>query len=466
MDGYEVCRRLKQDKATEHIPVIFVTIIEDKESLIKGYQVGGVDYITKPIYEKEVLIRVETHLKNSLLTQQLLQKNRELQEQIARREQAENALQKADEQLSLISQQEVARWGIDAFVGKSDTIKTILDEVRQLQSISKTSVLIVGESGTGKELIARAIHFGGERTKGPFIPVNCSAIPSELAESYLFGHVRGAFTGADRNKKGYFEVASGGTLFLDEIGEMPLSLQPKFLRVLEDGVVIPMGATDGMSVNVRILAATNVDLQEKVAEGEFRRDLYHRLAVFPVFIPPLRKRPEDIPLLTEHFLSMFATEMNIEKPAISPEAMNALEAYHFPGNVRGLKNIIERAIIKSAGSVIETQHLLFDAVDAPSDHTATEDESPLDKKQIEQLMIQRAQKPNAATNGQAVQSPLTDEQKILAYVKEHGSISNSECRKILSVDRHRANYLLQKMHRYGLLAREGELRWMRYRLPA
>ena len=486
IDGYEVCRRLKRNKLTSHIPVIFITIKEKEESLIKGFQVGGVDYITKPFKKEELLIRVKTHLENSRLTRELLQKNRELQQEIERREQAEeareqaeDALQKADEQLSMISQQEAKRWGIDAFVGKSETIKSILDEVRQLQSASATSVLIVGESGTGKELIARAIHFGSERAKGPFIPVNCSAIPSELAESLLFGHIRGAFTGANTSRKGCFELADGGTLFLDEIGDMPIELQPKLLRVVEDGCVMPVGGKHEKRVDVRILAATNADLTKKIAEKSFREALYFRLAAVTVPVPPLRERKEDIPLLIEHFLMMFAQEMGIQ-PALSTEARKALEAYRFPGNVRELKNIIENALIKSGGSVIEPEHLHFiDVSDIPADLSAMEQsgqtttckqvsERPKELNQIEKLVIQRARKPNASTvrpSAQTETSPLTDEEMILAYLKEHGSISNPECRDLLNVDRQRVTYLLRKMHRYGLLVHEGANRWSRYRLP-
>ena len=485
MDGYEVCCHLKENETTKDIPVIFITIMEDNVSLVKGFQVGGVDYITKPFEKEEVLARVKTHLKISRLTRELLQKNRELQEEIARREKAEeaqqqaeeereqafDALKRADEQLSMISQQEASRWGIDAFIGKSKTIKRILDEVRQLQNVSRTSVLITGESGTGKELIARAIHFGGERAKGPFIPVNCSAIPSELAEAAFFGHVRGAFSGANEDRKGYFELADGGTLFLDEIGDMPLELQPKLLRVIEDGCVVPVGGTEQKHVDVRILAATNQNPRKKIAQGAFREDLYFRLERFTVTVPPLRERKEDIPLLTEHFLSMFAAEMGIEKPVLSPEALSALETHHFPGNVRELKNIIESSLIKSNGSIIKEELIkeellrFIDVSDAT--HTATEDERPPDIEQIEKLVFKRAQSRSAEEkpHEQIGQPSITDEEKILAHVREHGSIGNPECRDLLSADYNRASYLLKKMHRYGLLVREGENRWSRYRLP-
>ena len=430
-------------------------------------------------------MRVETHLNISRLTQELRQKNNELQAEIVRRElaekskqqeekarqQAEAALQKADEQLSLISQQEASRWGIAGFVGKSKTISAILAEVRQLQSVSRTSVLIIGESGTGKELIARAIHFGGDRVKGPFIVVNCSAIPGELAESNFFGHVRGAFTGANTSRKGYFELADGGTLFLDEIGDMPLELQPKLLRVIEDGCVVPVGGTSEKYVDVRIIAATNQDLSKKISAGAFREDLYFRLEGFTVTIPPLRERPEDIPLLAEHFLRMFAVEMSIQKPALSAEAEKKLAAYHFPGNVRELKNVIERSLLLSGEAIIEPIYLRFiDLNDFPNTHPATpfqSNEHPKELQQIKELMLQRAQKPDAegAPHGQTVRSSITDEEKILAYVREHGSISNPECCDLLSVDYNRASYLLKKMHRYGLLVRQGENRWSRYQLP-
>ena len=378
MDGYEVCRQLKQNETTQRIPVIFITVREEKESVIKGFRVGGVDYITKPVYKEEVLLRVKTHLEINRLTQAFAEKNRDLEQrtedltlanqrlqeanhrleqEIAKRKQAEEAQQKADEQLSIISQQETQRWGIEGFVGKSKTIGKILADVRSLQSAGTTSVLIIGESGTGKELIARAIHFGGTRAKGPFIPLNCSTIPGELAESTLFGHLKGAFTGANTSRKGYFELASGGTLFLDEIGDMPLELQPKLLRVIEDGCIMPVGGVKEKHVDVRIIAATNQNLREKIAQKSFREDLYFRLEGFTVTVPPLRERTEDIPLLTTHFLKMFATEMGIEGTQISPQAMKELRAYHFPGNVRELKNIIEHALIKSGGSVIQPEHL-------------------------------------------------------------------------------------------------------------
>ena len=480
LSGFEVCQRLKQEPSTQDIPVIFVTAKDETEDVLEGFRLGGVDYITKPISEEEVLVRVQTHLKINQLTKQLLKKNtalekanEQLRQEIKKREQAEQGLnqaetarQKADEHLNMIKTQEAERWGIPGFIGKSKTIQKILDDILSLQGVSKTSVLILGESGTGKELIARAIHFGSARAKAPFIPVNCSAIPHELAESMLFGHVAGAFTGAKTSRKGYFELADGGTLFLDEIGDMPFDLQTKLLRVLEDGCFIPLGGTNEKRVDVRIIAATNADLRAKITAGTFRDDLYFRLARFPVHVPPLRERTEDIPLLAEHFLSIFSREMGFvgsglkPAPKLSPEALKALEAYHFPGNVRELKNIIEHALIKSRGYSILPEHLTFidstHAVASPVTQPMNMTDTPLIKKQVEDLMIEG-------------DSPLTSEEKqILDYVREHGSVNNAQCRALLGfgTDKiHSVSRLLVKMCHRGLLQQEGERRGTRYCLP-
>ncbi|HWB58340.1 MAG TPA: sigma-54 dependent transcriptional regulator [Chthoniobacteraceae bacterium] len=409
LNGLETCRRLKADPATAEVPVIFISARGEMESVVEGFRAGGIDYITKPFHAGEVLARVENHLKNVRLTRELLDKNRELtatnerlQNEIQRREKAEAALQTADEKLTILSDREAKRWGIEGFVGQSKTIRKILQDVQRLHNFGATSVLMTGESGTGKELIARGIHYGGPRAAGPFVPVNCVAIPGELAESMFFGHVKGSFTGAVSDRKGYFELADGGTLFLDEIGDMPLALQAKLLRVLEDGIVTPVGASAGKAVDVRILAATNVDLHAKIAAGVFRQDLYFRLARFTVPTPPLRERREDVALLAAHFLNLFATEMGIKAPRLGGEALAALEAYHFPGNVRELKNIIERSLIESGGGEIQQQHLYLmpkvggaGAPANPNKAGAVAD-LPLNLEEAENLLIQRAL---AQTNG-------------------------------------------------------------------
>ncbi len=303
-DGFSVCRTLKAEDATREIPVIFLTSRQETESVVKGFRVGAVDYITKPFQAEEVITRVATHLKISGLTRELQQRNTELEAEIKKRHTAEHARERANQRLSAMASQEANRWGLTGFVGKSPHLRRILDDIERLQSFGKTGVLITGESGTGKEMVARAVHHSSPRADGPFIPVNCVAVPADLAESLFFGHLKGSFTGATADRKGHFELADGGTLFLDEIGDMPATLQAKLLRVLEDGEITPVGATRSRHVDVRVLAATNADLQAKIAAGEFRQDLYFRLARYTVETPPLRERREDLPLLAAHFLEV------------------------------------------------------------------------------------------------------------------------------------------------------------------
>ena len=359
MDGFAVCSRLKEDEKTRRIPVIFITGRDLKEDIVAGFAAGSVDYITKPFQEEEVLARVQTHLQIDNLTrelsaknEELVQKNQALEEQIAQRKVLKG-------QLSVLSEREAERWGLEEFVGNSPTMQRIFTDIRRMQESATTSVLITGESGTGKELVARAIHFGSARRDGPFVPVNCAAMPSELAESMLFGHLKGAFTGADADRVGYFEMAHEGTLFLDEIGEMPLQLQAKLLRVLEDGEVWRLGAREGKKVDFRLVAATNKELPRRIQEDTFRQDLYFRLARFTVEAPPLRQRRDDIPLLARHFLQLFAGEMGRDAPELNPQVIERLQQYDFPGNVRELKNVVERALIESDGEAIQPYHLYF-----------------------------------------------------------------------------------------------------------
>ena len=245
------------------------------------------------------------------------------------------------------------------FLGNSDAMQAIHGTIHQLRNNGSTSVLITGETGVGKELVAQAIHAGGPRASGPFVPLNCGAIPFELAESVFFGHVRGAFTGAMADQTGYFERASGGTLFLDEVGTMPIETQAKLLRVLDESVITPVGATVSKEVDVRAITATNADLKAKVEAGLFRADLYFRLAGMLIEIPPLRERKEDIPLIADYQLSEFAAQMGVPTPPLTPEAVEALEGYTFRGNVRELINIIEHALIVSEGTAIQPETSAF-----------------------------------------------------------------------------------------------------------
>ncbi len=356
-DGYSVCQMLKREEATRDIPVIFITSRDETQSVLEGFRVGAVDYITKPYQDAEVLVRVSTHLRLSQLTRDLQQRNTELEAEVQRRKAAEQSRDKADQRLSSLVSLEAERWGLHTFVGESPHLRRILADIERLHLFGNTSVLITGESGTGKELVARAIHHHSPRADGAFVAVNCVAIPETLVESMFFGHVKGAFTGATADRKGYFELADGGTLFLDEIGDMPATLQAKLLRVLEDGEIVPVGAAHGRHVDVRVISATNAILPEKIASGGFRSDLFFRLARYTVETPPLRERPEDIPLLATHFLNVFATEMGVPCPALSEDALTLLKGHPFPGNIRELKNAMERALILSAGNPIEPGHL-------------------------------------------------------------------------------------------------------------
>ncbi len=449
IDGFETCVRLKENPLTKDIPVIFMSALSDTQNKVKGFEVGGIDFITKPFQREEVIARISAHLtiqhQRQLLQNQnqaLTQLNAQLTQQIHQTEQAEHKLHIADHKLSALSEQEAKQWGIDTFIGSSQIITTLLQEVRALQQADKTNVLVLGESGTGKELISRAIHFGSKRLKNAFVAVNCSAIPGELADAEFFGHKKGAFTGATSDRSGYFVQADGGTLFLDEIGDLPLSLQAKLLRVLEDGIVSPVGSNTSSKVDVKIIAATNVDLRSKVKDKTFRQDLYYRLAGYVIKLPALHQRQEDIPALSDHFLTLLAQQMGREKSSISNTAMHALQQYSFPGNVRELKNLIEHALISSQGQMIAPHHLHFiddlEPAATPSQaHAITSTPPPsLPKKDVENI--------------------------ILSHVKKHGKIDNSSAQEILNIEHGRASYLLKKLHGEGKLTREGQRRWAYY----
>jgi DNA-binding NtrC family response regulator len=464
MDGFETCRCLKQHEAISQVPIIFITALTEISHKIKGFKAGGVDYITKPFQYEEVLMRINTHLTLVRQQQVLQEQNEQLKREITRREQAENALK-------IIETKETKNLDFSKFLEQSQSMTHIVNDIRSLQNVENTSVLILGESGTGKELIARAIHFGSARAKGPFIPINCSAVPSELAESYFFGHQRGAFTGAFSDRPGYFELADGGTLFLDEIADMPALLQTKLLRALEEGIVTPIGSVRSKTVNVRIITATNADLLTRIKEGKFRLDLYFRLSVYPIKVPPLRERQEDIAQLANYFISQLADKMGFKKTTLNQSVITALENYHFPGNVRELKNIIEHALVRSHGGPIQPHHL--NLIETKSAYSVQSTTQPVyqDKQThydthngINSSSILALQ--TETISPIKMNSFLTiDEQTILNYVQKYGHINNQQCRQLLNSNFDRSSYLFKKLCQKGLLIRRGKGRGSFYQLP-
>jgi len=334
MSGLEVLEQVK--KTSPETDVIVITGTAGKDEAIRALKLGAFDFFEKPVDQDEITMTISRTL---------------------RYRQIERERNLLAAQVSLLSEQERERCGVSGMVSHSPAMKKIMQDVKLVCGAPNTSVLITGESGTGKELIARAIHYRSARVSHSFVPINCSAVPPDLAESALFGHVRGAFTGAVAERKGCFELADGGTLFLDEIGDMPPAMQTKLLRVLEDGEVTPVGGPKARQVDVRIVAATNADIAEKIDSGKFRSDLYYRLAGFTIALPPLRQRKVEIPLLTEHFIRLISKEMGFPCPAIDDQALAVLDGYHFPGNIRELRNIIERALIESRGDTIHAGHI-------------------------------------------------------------------------------------------------------------
>jgi len=323
MDGLETLSRLRE--IDPHLPVVAISGHGNIETAVKALRLGAQDFVEKPLSLEKTLVVV----KNALRQGHLEAENRELKKQVEQ------------------------RW---VMVGQTQAIHALRGDIGRAAP-TNGRVLIFGENGTGKELVARSIHDQSLRVQGPFVEVNCAAIPEDLIESELFGHTRGAFTGALAAKKGKFELADGGTLFLDEVGDMTLKTQAKVLRVLQEQKVEPVGGTGAIAVDVRVIAATNKNLEEEIRKGTFREDLFFRLNVIPFQVPPLRERREDVPLLTRHFVTQISAEYGRRPKELSAETMDVLTGYSWPGNVRELRNIIERLVIMTPGDRIEVRHL-------------------------------------------------------------------------------------------------------------
>ena len=326
IDGVEVLKRAKA--INPEIDVIMMTAFGSIESATEAMRAGAIDYLTKPVD----LDQLEIMINKALEHKQLVSENRLLREQLAE------------------------KFKFDQIISASEVMEEAINLAGRAAP-SKATVLITGESGTGKELIAKAIHFASPRKDKPFLAVNCAALAENLLESELFGHEKGAFTGADRQRKGRFEMANLGTLFIDEVGEIPPTTQVKLLRVLQEQAFERVGGSEPIKVDVRIVAATNRNLEELIEEGRFREDLYYRLNVVRINIPPLRKRKTDIPLLVDYFLKKYSAENKKKMGGISKEAMDLLMKYDYPGNVRELENIIEQSVVLSRSDLISVRDL-------------------------------------------------------------------------------------------------------------
>jgi len=393
-DGIAMLKKVKAFDSS--IPVVLMTAYGTVENAVEAMKLGAFDYLLKPVKMKEVVVTVQKALSYRFL----LAENRRLKEQLK------------------------GIYSFENIVCVSPRMQQILKLVKQVAE-SKVTVLIQGETGTGKELIARMIHRASPRASKPFVAVNCSAIPEELLESEFFGHEKGAFTSAVTRKRGKFELADGGSLFLDEVSEMPLSLQPKLLRVLEEQTFTRVGGVDSIQVDVRLIAATNRDLQTEVESGRFRKDLYYRLKVVPIVLPPLRERREDIASLVRLFLKKHAGNTGSKVAGISREALSILENYHWPGNVRELENVILRAMVVAQDDRIEVEHLPDEIRGLTSLRPVDREGLRLAKKkakqqavyQVERQFVLEALKQSGGNISQAARKAMMDRRQFQAMMK-------------------------------------------------
>ncbi|HCY87973.1 MAG TPA: DNA-binding response regulator [Desulfobacteraceae bacterium] len=388
INGLDLMETIKAD--APDIPVIIITAFGSIEMAVKAMHKGAFNFITKPFDRDTLILSCE----KALELKGLRSRSRMLAHEVDR------------------------LTGTRGIVSASSAMKELLETASRAAG-SEATVLISGESGTGKEVLARLIHNNSPRKDGPMVAVNCAAIPTTLIESELFGHVKGAFTGAVKDRKGHFTTASGGTLFLDEIGELAVDVQVKLLRAVQERQVQPVGAEQSRSVDIRIIAATNLDLQDRIASGDFREDLYYRLSVIPLFIPPLRERPEDIPALVTHFLKKYHAPADVR---FSKDALDALSAYHWPGNIREMQNIVERCIILRSGRKIEAGDLNLPGQQAQS--------SPL----------------NPVIPDEGISLEEVEKAYVTKALEKAGQ-NRSEAARLLKIPRH---VLLYRLEKYGL----------------
>jgi len=394
LDGIETLKRIKEKD--ESVEVIMVSGLNILKKAVDAIKLGAYDYILKPFDPEEILTAVERALER----------------------------QRMSRELSYFRLEREQLWGASEIVSQDEKMKEVFDIIQKV-AYTTTTVLIVGESGTGKELVARAIHRAGPRREKPFVAINCASIPAELMESELFGYEKGAFTGAYAQTIGKFEYADGGTLFLDEISTLKPELQAKLLRVIEEKRIQRIGSARPIPVDVRIIAASNMDLKKMVEEGKFRQDLYFRLNVLPIQLPPLRERKDDIPLLLDYFVKKFNEKYRRKVKGFSPEAVEALKQYQWPGNVRELENLVERLVVLSDGEKTITLS------DLPVEVLVGKDE--LEEIPVAELGLIKARE--------------EFERRLISKVLELTGGNQSETARILKIHR---NTLLQKMEQLGL----------------
>ncbi|OGW62450.1 MAG: Fis family transcriptional regulator [Nitrospirae bacterium RBG_16_64_22] len=407
-DGIEVLKTAKE--VSPETVVIMITAYASHETAVEAMKLGAKDYIPKPFK----VVEIKAKIRSALEERALRAENRVLRQEISQRA------------------------GSRDFVGKSPGMQKIFELIEKVAE-GRSTVLISGESGTGKELVARAIHAGSGRKDRPFVGINCGAVPENLLESELFGHMKGSFTGAVANKDGLFEVADGGTLFLDEIAEMPLTLQVKILRAIQTREITPVGGTVPKVVDVRIIAATNRDLEAEVAGGRFREDLFYRLNVIPIHLPPLRERADDIPLLANHFLARYSREYRKKIERFSDSAMERLAGAKWRGNVRELENLIERAVALCDGALITTERL---ADLMPADRPSSMDQLPLGQAGFAACDV-----PDEGVDLDGLIEKTEKEFLLAALKKANGS--KTEAARLLKMTFRSFRHRLQKYHLRG-----------------
>jgi len=410
LSGLEVLRRVKEEE--KDLCVIIMTAFGDVESAVKAMKYGAFDYVNKPINLDQLQLMVEKGLESQTLRREL----KHLRER---------------------------RFSKDFIRGQSPLILRVYDIVDQVAQSESTSVLIEGESGTGKELIANLIHDQSSRREKPFLEINCAAIPRELLESELFGHERGAFTDAKTQKQGLLEMADGGTVFLDEVGEMSLNIQVKLLRVLERMSFKRVGGTKDIEVSVRIISATNRDLEDLVRKGRFREDLYYRLKVIPIHVPALRERKEDIVPLAKHFMQEFNKAFGKDFKSISPDAEKMLLEYPWPGNIRELRNLFERTVLLERGEVVDARHLKLTAGERAGDGRSL-------ASRLEDFLTAGDVPPGGIPLEEIIEEI---ERSLITKAFYHTNHNQSRTAQLLNMKRDRLRY---RMKIYGMKGRDGD----------